>query len=344
MKNKKGFTLAEILIVIALIGIIMLLVVPNITKTLNEGKKKAFATQVQKMLTVAEDTYAEGLADGTISLTRPYMIYCDSESRSIVPEGCLPLDTSGEKLKYIVAISQGRTAFLGVSNKDFCYSKVASGYYNEITTKIDKNQIMIGGHLTCTSSMCQCVGGTVEGEPLPIENGFVYWGETTSNRVDHGGTTTVNVQALLNASPGGVVLDYSELEEDSVFVRSTVENGQITKHEACLRNFVNNNVLCLGNDYYAENDSATETKLVQDITSTLGVSGVSCSKETGESQTLGAVHNVACTFEFADGYVDYKIIVNEKSVSAGYEGGCHSYKAAYTDIYGAEYAAMSSPC
>ena len=53
MKNKNGFTLAEILIVIALIGVIMLLVVPNITKTLNEGKKKAFATQVQKVLTIA---------------------------------------------------------------------------------------------------------------------------------------------------------------------------------------------------------------------------------------------------------------------------------------------------
>ena len=343
MKNKNGFTLAEILIVIALIGVIMLLVVPNITKTLNEGKKKAFATQVQKVLTIAEDTYAEELAEGTVSLSGYGQIYCSNDIRSQVPVNCYPLNTSGEKLQYIVAVDQHGTSMLGVANKDFCYSYIAQGYYDKITTNINQNIIMIGGSLTCSSRGCQCVGGTIEGEPLPIDNGYVYWGKTASNQIQTGYATTVSVQAIANASPGGVVTDYSELEENRVFVRSTVVDSSITKHEACLRNEDNDKVMCLGNDYYVDGDSsATETKLVQDITSKLSVSGVSCSTVNAESQHGGAVHNVTCSFTM--GYLNYQCTVNEEMSECGYNASCNNYSYAFTESDYAGYESKSSQC
>ena len=49
MKNKKGFTLVELLAVIAILAVILLLIVPNIVDMFNNGKKDAFIRQVQSV-------------------------------------------------------------------------------------------------------------------------------------------------------------------------------------------------------------------------------------------------------------------------------------------------------
>ena len=55
--NKKGFTLIEIIVVIALLGAIMLLVVPNITKNFKESKKRLFYDNVLGIYSSASRTY-----------------------------------------------------------------------------------------------------------------------------------------------------------------------------------------------------------------------------------------------------------------------------------------------
>ena len=55
--NKKGFTLIEILAVIALLGAIMLLVVPNVTKNFKESKKRLFYDNVLSIYSSASRTY-----------------------------------------------------------------------------------------------------------------------------------------------------------------------------------------------------------------------------------------------------------------------------------------------
>ena len=55
--NKKGFTFIEIIVVIALLGAIMLLVVPNITKNFKESKKKLFYDNVLGIYSSASRTY-----------------------------------------------------------------------------------------------------------------------------------------------------------------------------------------------------------------------------------------------------------------------------------------------
>ena len=55
--NKKGFTLIEIIVVLALLGAIMLLVVPNITKNFKESKKRLFYDNVLGIYSSASRTY-----------------------------------------------------------------------------------------------------------------------------------------------------------------------------------------------------------------------------------------------------------------------------------------------
>lgn len=57
MKNKKGFTLVEILAVIALIGVIMLLVTPNIIKLFTNAKKDIFRDETLSLYNNAYSTY-----------------------------------------------------------------------------------------------------------------------------------------------------------------------------------------------------------------------------------------------------------------------------------------------
>ena len=55
--KKNGFTLIEIIVVIALLGAIMLLVVPNITKNFKESKKRLFYDNVLGIYSSASRTY-----------------------------------------------------------------------------------------------------------------------------------------------------------------------------------------------------------------------------------------------------------------------------------------------
>ena len=49
-KNNKGFTLIEILAVIVILGIIMLIAIPNVSKNIADSRKAAYVTSIQKYI------------------------------------------------------------------------------------------------------------------------------------------------------------------------------------------------------------------------------------------------------------------------------------------------------
>ena len=54
MRKNKGFTLIELLAVIVILGVIMLIAVPNIVSTLDKNKKESFIEDAKQMIGSAE--------------------------------------------------------------------------------------------------------------------------------------------------------------------------------------------------------------------------------------------------------------------------------------------------
>lgn len=64
MKNKKGFTLVELLAVIALIGVLLLLVTPNVLKLFTGAKKSLFYDETLSLYNNAYTTYIYNTSEG----------------------------------------------------------------------------------------------------------------------------------------------------------------------------------------------------------------------------------------------------------------------------------------
>ncbi len=89
---RKGFTLAELLGVIAILGIIALIAVPVVNNSINESNEKLYQTQLEQMTKGAESYYAEHLDE----------LPEDGESTTITlkvlqDEGYLPLEVNNPK-------------------------------------------------------------------------------------------------------------------------------------------------------------------------------------------------------------------------------------------------------
>jgi len=72
MENRKGFTLVELLAVIVVLGIILLIAVPQISKTIDESKKGIFASSAKTIAANAENMY---LAHNTMG--KKFEVTCD---------------------------------------------------------------------------------------------------------------------------------------------------------------------------------------------------------------------------------------------------------------------------
>ena len=64
MKNKKGFTLVELLAVIVLLGLLAILITPKITETLKKQKKAIFTNSVEGIVNAISNDIAD---DSSIS-------------------------------------------------------------------------------------------------------------------------------------------------------------------------------------------------------------------------------------------------------------------------------------
>lgn len=81
--NRKGFTLIELLAVIIIIGLLGVLIVPNILNIVEESKEASYNTLIKNIVTSSE-MYYEECEYGDLSDTSKYGIYACSISEDTI--------------------------------------------------------------------------------------------------------------------------------------------------------------------------------------------------------------------------------------------------------------------
>lgn len=120
--KKKGFTLVELIAVIALLSIIMLLIVPNVANYLNSSKKTLFYDNVVNMFKSATTTF----------------MYQDDPTNTTFSNNGVKLDVDVES-EYVYTIkvnNYGEVISIDVNNGVYSYNK-SSGDINEGLNKSD---------------------------------------------------------------------------------------------------------------------------------------------------------------------------------------------------------------
>ncbi len=124
MKNK-GFTLVELIAVIALLSIIMLLIVPNVANYLNSSKKTLFYDNVVNMFKSATTTF----------------MYQDDPTNTTFSNNGVKLDVDVES-EYVYTIkvnNYGEVISIDVNNGVYSYNKSSS----DINEGLNKSDIKL---------------------------------------------------------------------------------------------------------------------------------------------------------------------------------------------------------
>ena len=106
--KKEGFTLVELLAVIAILAILIIIALPNILEMFNKAKKDSFVTEVRSAYRTAQQRY---IADGGVATCYSYPS----------GEGCYDLEMSGRTdFFYIVEFnSDGFIIRMGATDENF---------------------------------------------------------------------------------------------------------------------------------------------------------------------------------------------------------------------------------
>ena len=114
MKNKKGFTLVELLAVIVILAVIILIAVNAVLPQMNRARKNSFADEALNYLKAAETKYVEeAMNAGSSSGSETYTVSADLNGQYVSKSS-----TSGYKGKVILTIATTGTNAGNVTNKE----------------------------------------------------------------------------------------------------------------------------------------------------------------------------------------------------------------------------------
>ena len=84
-KKKKGFTLIELLAVIIILGILMIIAIPSVTKYINDSRKSSYVDTAKELIGGARNVVNEGKLEMYSTNTTYY-----------IPSKCIKTENGGE--------------------------------------------------------------------------------------------------------------------------------------------------------------------------------------------------------------------------------------------------------
>lgn len=134
MSNKKGFTLVELLAVIAILAILVVIALPNVIGMFQGVKKGTFKTEVQTIMKQAQSTWV--LDGGGAAVYTNCMDDTTTSNQS-------PLQLQGTEFSYYISIgSDGEFVQVSVAGSDYAFSTSITGSSEgKVASKITEDMI-----------------------------------------------------------------------------------------------------------------------------------------------------------------------------------------------------------
>lgn len=99
MKNKKGFTLVELLVVIVILGGLILLIMPTVLNAMESSSKNIFAQEIINFSGKVQSSYE--INKGEHGATAPLCYFIDNLKDGDTYEGCMKIDSDSGKVDEI---------------------------------------------------------------------------------------------------------------------------------------------------------------------------------------------------------------------------------------------------
>ena len=197
MKNRKGFTLVELLAVIAILAILIIIALPNVMKMYVKAKKNTFLTEVQNVLKESSNKFIqEGMSGNKVSVV--------SNSKN-------PLNLIGEKLEYKVKLdNKGNVTDYIISNGNYCVTSKKS--FDNLTVDDVKEN--------CSYEDLNNIAGTLDKNYYKIA-----FGADSNKSLVNSITFYSDGRKLESNATNGTPVDVSEKKDNSVLLYANYISG-----------------------------------------------------------------------------------------------------------------------
>lgn len=145
--KKKGFTLVELLAVIAILAILVIVAMPNVLGMFNQAKANSFVTEVQKYMDTAKTSFMQNamLNGGKEIVFTNFDSGINTNNATITATGKVgnvsALDMDGAPKNYIIWFNRnGGFERVVIYDNNFCYDSKIGGF---TASNMDKSKVNV---------------------------------------------------------------------------------------------------------------------------------------------------------------------------------------------------------
>ncbi len=269
MKENKGFTLTEILVVIAIIGIILLIAIPSILKISKSIKIRELETKKSALISAAEKYAQNNLSEYPKNVsfiqipvrTLLYYGYVTSDAECSEPIGCVinPVDNSSMNDE-IITVKRNLSITQAIWGASDSKSLIATFYANGATN--------VGNSVSYISLGCDAInnGSCKFKAPKIVRKGFEILGWNTNANAENGSLGNEE-ELTLNSSNNGI--EYYAITKKNVTIAFDANGGAFNSGSATSDNCtyynrstncsISNNPEATKNGYNYNNNSKWNT-------------------------------------------------------------------------------------